>query len=158
MAQIDHKVTRDPAVNVTAFKAVNSQLIVKYPAKIYGCSWSDADLTAHLHTGESTTIANTAMTGVENPAVTDSGLVITTNVGTLLVDDEHTVVADGSEITTIKISMFVNDTSGAIEAVAFEKTTGEYGSDPAGSSFICDLKEYTCPASGASLTEINDWT
>lgn len=93
---------------------------------------------------------------IGDPVVDVTGLQIDVAMGSLL-DDNHVVAADPSETKYIKVSVVADDTTKDLELVAYEKTTGDYGSIPAGKTHIADLKEYSVPASGSDLTEVQSW-
>jgi hypothetical protein len=86
-----------------------------------------------------------------------SDLDIRTNVGSAIVDDDYTVTADGSDKKYIKMAIARDDTSGDLEIIAFEKTTGEYGSTPSGKTLSKWLKEFSVVASGTALVEEEDF-
>ena len=133
----------------------------KYGANSFGVTThfgpSSDSLVVHLEDGQATTEADTAMAAIELPTCTHSALDITVNVGTYIVNDVTAIVADGAETKFAKVSIAVDNTTGAPEVYIFEKTTGVYGDLPAGKTFATDLKEYSVVASGTALTEINNW-
>ena len=88
------------------------------------------------------------------PTATASALQITTNVGTAIVDDLHDVTADGTDTTYVLMSVVRVDATDALEVVAFEKTTGEYGSIPAGRTLEQDINEFYVVANGTDLVEV----
>ena len=134
---------------------------VKYPGKYHGSSSgfgaSSNQLAMHIDDGETNTNADTALAAIEIPTCAHSSLDITVNVGTYVVTDVTSIVADGSDTKFVKVTVAVDDTTGDPEVVVYEKTTGAYGNVPAGKTHATDLKEYSVPASGSTLTEINDW-
>lgn len=86
-----------------------------------------------------------------------SDLDIRTNVGSAIVNDDYSVTADPSDKKFIKMSLVRDDTSTDLEIIAFEKTTGDYGSIPSGKTLIGDLKEFSVVASGTVLVEEQDF-
>jgi len=91
------------------------------------------------------------------PTCTDDGLDITTNVGSAIVNDIYAVIADPDDKKYIKMSVLRDDISTDLEIHAFEKTTGEYGSTPAGKTLVGDLKEFSVVAAGIVLVEEEDY-
>ena len=110
-------------------------------------------IVLHLKDGASKTIADDLLDDVELPTVTSGSLNITSNVGAFIVNDVYAVTADGTYTKYILITIGIDDTSGDLEIIEFEKTTGEYDSAPAGKTVLMNLKEYQVVASGSSLTE-----
>jgi hypothetical protein len=134
---------------------------VKYTTEFLGISSnfgaSSNELAMHLDDAADDTIAVATLAAAALPTCSDSGLDITVNAGTWLVSDVTSVTADASDEKTLKATIAIDDTSGDIEVIVYEKTVGEYGSVPAGKVHCEDLKEYTLAALGSSLTEVNDW-
>lgn len=112
------------------------------------------ELKIHLVAGQSLTVADQLLADIQKPTVDFTGLEITTNVGSFVVADVYNVTADPSDEKFVKIVLGIDDTNGAIEVFALEKTTGEYGALPAGKTFVTDVKEFSVPAAGTVLTEI----
>jgi len=87
-----------------------------------------------------------------------SDLKIRTNVGSAIVDDDHTVVADPTLKTWIKIGIFRKDSDASLEIYAFERTGGAaYGDEPSGYTLESYLKEFSVVATGTVLVEEEDW-
>lgn len=133
----------------------------KYLAEFLGVSArfgvSSNQLAMHLDPAASDTDAVAALAAIQLPTCTSSLLDITVNVGTLIVADLTSIVADPSDEKFVKVSIAVDDTTGDPEVYVFEKTTGAYGDLPAGKTLCVDLKEYSVAAAGSALVEINDW-
>jgi len=87
------------------------------------------------------------------PTATASGLVITANVGSAVVNDQTTITADPTDIKTVQVSVVRNDTTSLLEIVVRSKLTGEY-SDFSGVTLVEHIKEFQVVANGTVLTEI----
>lgn len=115
---------------------------------------SNSDKIAfHLDDAASTTNADTLLTAIALPTCTSSLLAITANVGTFIVSDVTNVTAHSTLVKTIKITVGIDDTTGVLEIIAYEKTDGEYAAVPLGKSHVADLKEYTLAAAGTEVVE-----
>ena len=145
----------------SALQIIDQRSLFEYPVEHAGASTrfgANADqLAIHLTGSPSLTAADAILAAIQTPTCTSSLLDITVNVGTYLVNDVTSIVADATDELFAKASIVIDDVSGVIEVIAFTKTTGEYGSSPAGKTFCCDLKEYSVPAAGTALTEINNF-
>jgi hypothetical protein len=146
---------------VTGLLVMDCKSFNEYPSNHTGASANfgsgSDEIVIHLSGSPDTTEANNILTAIDLPTCTSSGLDITVNCGTYLVDDETSITADPSETKYVKVVICIDDASGDIETCVFTKTTGEYGSVPAGKTLCADMKEYSVPASGTTLTELNDW-
>ena len=80
-------------------------------------------------------------------------LTIRTNVGAAIVNDDYEVTAHASLKKYIKMAVARDDTSGDLEILAFEKTTGEYGDPPSGKTVEAYIKEFSVVANGTELVE-----
>lgn len=133
----------------------------KYTTEFEGVSTrfgsSSNQLAMHLDGAADDTDAVAALAAIQLPVCTSSLLDITVDVGTLIVTDVTSITADSSDEKFAKVSVVVDDTTGDPEIYVFEKTTGAYGALPGGKTLAVDLKEYSVPAAGSALTEINDW-
>lgn len=107
--------------------------------------------------GSDPTIATNKLTAIQKPTCAPTGLDITVNLGTLIVNDVTSILADPVSVKYVKVSLVSDNATGNIEVVVFEKTILEYGDVPAGKTLCCNLKEFSVPALGTSLTEINNW-
>ena len=83
-----------------------------------------------------------------------SGLNITTNIGVTVVDQVDAITADGSDTKFVLVTAYEDDVTGLLEAVLFEKTTGEYGDPPSGKTYHEDINEFSLVASGTDLVEV----
>lgn len=146
---------------VTAGNIMRYRAKHEYPVEFSGTSTgfgNDSDQIAiHLNGAPDETPAQVILTAIELPTCTASGLVVTSNVGTYIVADLTTVVADPDDTKFVKISVAIDDTTGVLEIIAFEKTTESYGNPPAGKTVCCDLKEWSVPALGTVLTLVTDF-
>jgi len=84
---------------------------------------------------------------------TASGLVITTTIDELDVDDETTVEADSSLEKSVLISLCYNGVDGFYIA-AFEKTDGLYSLEDEEDNLAQDISEWTDEANGDTLSEV----
>jgi len=148
--------------NSTVLSVIDALASFNYGNDYYGSSShfgpGNNQLAIHL-AGESPdqTDALSILGNVKKPTCTDSGLVITVNEGTYIVNAQETITADVSEITYIMASILQDTTSGLLEFYVFTKTTGSFAPTPAGTVLVCDLKQYSTPANGVVLTEINNF-
>ena len=145
----------------TAVQIIDCRSFFEYPTEHAGASSrfgaSDNQLAIHLTGSPSLTEADAILAAIQTPTCTSSLLAVTVNVGTYLVSDVTNITADPDDELFAKITVAIDDTTGVIEVIAFTKTTGEYGLPPAGKTFCADLKEYSVPAAGSTLTEIQDF-
>jgi len=86
------------------------------------------------------------------PTVNTSGLVITTDVGNLIVSDQYTVTPDNVDTKYTKVSLCFDNTDESISVYIYTKTTGVYGATPSNKTTY-DIKEYSTPANGTALTD-----
>jgi len=86
-----------------------------------------------------------------------TNLDIKTNVGSAIVNDIYAVTADPTDKKFIKMSILRDTGTSVLEIAAFEKTTGEYGSIPAGKILEMDLKEFSVIAAGTTLVLETSW-
>jgi len=128
--------------------------------KCTGVSWGEDPVSCTIHLVEESspddTDANQLLSDLEKPTCVIDGtdsLQINTDVGNEVVADTYIVTADPSDTTYAKVVLGMDDSNGDLEIFVLEKTTGVYGSLPAGKSLISDLKEFSVPAAGTVLTE-----
>jgi len=81
-----------------------------------------------------------------------SGLTLTVNINSIVVDDITTVAADPTNTKTVNLCYVLSGDTLAVQA--FEKTTGEYAALAAGDRVVKDLGEWTVPANGTTLTGV----
>jgi len=145
----------------TALQIIDCRSLFEYPTEHDGASTrfgsSSNQLAIHLTGSPSLTAADAILAAIQTPTCTSSLLDVTVNVGTYLVSDVTSIVADPDDELFAKISVAIDDTTGVLEVIAFTKTTGEYGSPSAGKTVCADLKEYSVPAAGSALSEINNF-
>ncbi len=84
---------------------------------------------------------------------TASGLVVTTTVDALSVDDETTAVADTSLTKYVLVSLYYTELDG-FYIVAFEKTDGEYSFEDEDGDLVQDISEWYVVANGDTLVEV----
>lgn len=146
---------------ITILSVIDAKGLFDYPTEYDGASANfginDNELVIHLTGSPNENNANNILTAAALPTCTSSLLDITTNLGTYISNDVTSVVADPNDEKFVKISIVIDDVSGDIEAIAFEKTTEIYGDIPAGKTFCCDLKEFSVPAAGTTLTEVKNF-
>jgi len=96
------------------------------------------------------------LAALEKPTCVIDGtdaLQINTDIGTELVGDTHIVAPDGAFEKRVKMVIVINDSSGALEIFAKEKTDGNFSAIPAGKTEVAELKEFSVPVSGTALTQ-----
>jgi len=139
----------------TAISVLSHRANFEYPGKFNGASShvgpNHNEIRLHLIDGESKTIANGLLSDIALPTVVTSGLQIITNVGQLIVNDLINIVASSSDIKGVLVCIGINDTNGAIEIFALEKTTEEFGDLPAGKTFVTNLVELSVLPAGSTL-------
>lgn len=157
----DATLVKDINHSVAALHIIDCRGAFLYPTEFLGASsgfgTSSNQIAIHLSGSPSLTDADQELSDIQIPTCTSSLLDITVNVGAHVVTDVTSITADPSDQKLVLMSAVIDDTSGAIEILAFEKTTGEYGAMPAGKTLCGDLKEYSVPAAGTVLTEINNF-
>lgn len=87
-------------------------------------------------------------------SVTASGLVITTDIESLVDEDETTVVADGSNTKYVRLCYIYNADTDVFSIAAHEKTTGEYAALTPPEYLVRELGEFSVVASGTELVEV----
>ena len=144
------------ATGVISAKSENT-----YPTDYDGASSNlganNDELQLHFTGSPSLTAADAILTAIALPTCTSSGLDITTDCGTYVVADSTSITADGSDTKYVLMSIQINDSDGAVEVLAREKTTGSYAAIAGGKTLGADLKEFSVPASGSTLTETQDY-
>ncbi len=95
-----------------------------------------------------------AITDLAADTIVIAGLLITINVGTLIVDDETTIVADGSLTKTVNPRLVYNETAEAFTIEVFEKTDGLYEDFASDERLAFDFGEWTVVASGTVLVPV----
>jgi len=114
----------------------------------------DDSVTCPTHT--QATVRDFVIEEISNcvPTASANLLQITSNVGTAIIDDTYDVTPDESLTKYVKISVARDDTSGDLEILAFEKTSGEYGNSPAGKTVVQEISEFYVVASGTELVGV----
>ena len=79
---------------------------------------------------------------------------ITTNVGSAIVDDVTSIVADPDDTKFALVSVIRDDGTGVLEIQVQEKVLGNYGGTPAGKTWECDVAEFSVVAAGTELVEV----
>lgn len=83
-----------------------------------------------------------------------AGLVLTIDVGQLIVADQTTIVADGSLTKTVNPTIVYNITSDTFSIEVFEKTDGLYADLADDEILAFDFGEWTVVASGTVLVPV----
>lgn len=145
--------------SISAVKVMSLIGFAKYTSEFVGITSGlgpSQSLCVDLAIGASPADAITILSKSELPTVVAALLDITVNFGLYLVNDVTSIAADPSLLKTVKVTVGVHQTTGAVSVVVFEKTDGSYG-DPPASTDVVDFKEYTVPATGTVLTQINNF-
>lgn len=93
------------------------------------------------------------LAGITWSAVT-SGLVITVNINTIVVDDETTVVPDGVLTKFVRMLYIHTLSTDVLSLQLFERTDGMYADVTADEDIKGDLGEWSVVASGTDLVEV----
>jgi len=88
------------------------------------------------------------------PTAVATLLDITTNVGSAIVDDVTSIVADPDDTKFCLVSVVRDDGTGLLEIQVQEKVLGNYGETPAGKTWECDIQEFSVVAAGTELVEV----
>lgn len=91
---------------------------------------------------------------VNVPIAVAALLDITTNVGSAIVNDVTSIVADPTNTKFVLVSVVRDDGTGLLEIQVQEKTTGSYAPTPAGKTWECDIAEFSVSAAGTALVEV----
>lgn len=83
-----------------------------------------------------------------------AGLVITIDVGALIVNDQTTIVADGSLTKFVNPTIIYNTTSDTFSIEVFERTDGLYADLAADEVLAFDFGEWSVVASGTTLVPV----
>jgi len=149
------------AGSVTIVNILKCICTVKYGVDFLGSSSGfgagSNELAIHIDDGASDVDAVAALAAAALPTCSKNLLDITVDAGTWIVADVTSITADAVDEKFVKVTIAVDDITGDPEVVVYEKTTGAYGDIPAGKTECGMLKEYSLPALGTDLTEINDW-
>lgn len=90
---------------------------------------------------------------VNTPTAVASGLDITANVGSVIVDDVTSIVADPDNTKFCLVSVIRDDITALLEIQVQEKVLGNYGTTPDGKTWECDIAEFSVVAAGTDLVE-----
>ncbi|MHA1806198.1 MAG: hypothetical protein ACTSX2_01325 [Candidatus Thorarchaeota archaeon] len=88
------------------------------------------------------------------PTAVAAGLNITTNVGSVIVDDVTAITADPDDTKYVKVSVVRDDASTLLEIQVEEKVLGNYSGTPEGKTLECEIKEFSLVAAGTDLVEV----
>jgi len=91
----------------------------------------------------------------ENKPTADATLLdITANVGSAIVNDVTSIVADPDDTKFCLVSVVRDDGTSLLEIQVQEKVLGNYGSTPAGKTWECDIAEFFVVAAGTALVKV----
>lgn len=79
---------------------------------------------------------------------------ITTNVGSAIVDDVTSIVADPTDTKYALVSVVRDDITELLEIQVQEKVLGNYAGTPEGKTWECDIAEFSVVAAGTELVEV----
>jgi hypothetical protein len=92
---------------------------------------------------------------VENvPTATASGLNITTNVGSAIVDDMTAIIADPTDIKYVQVSVIRDDSDASLSILVEEKVLGNYSGVPDDFTLESIINEFSLAAAGTDLVEV----
>lgn len=83
-----------------------------------------------------------------------TGLIITTNIEGLVVDDVTTVVASTTNTKYVRLSYVYNESTDTFSVEAYEKTTGEYALYTPPEYLVRELGEWYVVANGVVLVKV----
>lgn len=145
----------------SGLRIINKKSLAEYPNDLIGASarvgTANDLIVIHLIGSPDTTAAVAILNSVELPTCEFSGLDITANVGTYIVNDITSVTADATNTKHILISIQIDNATKSIEVLAREKILGLYADIEAGKTFCCDLKEFSVVAQGTVLVLVKDF-
>ena len=88
------------------------------------------------------------------PTAVASGLNITTNVGSAIVDDITAITADPTDIKYVKVSVMRKDDDGVLSILVEEKVLGNYSGVPDDYTLECEITQFSLAAAGTDLVEV----
>lgn len=83
-----------------------------------------------------------------------AGLDITTNVGSAIIDDVTSIVADPDDTKFCLVSIVRDNASQLLEVQVQEKVLGNYAETPDDKTWECDVSEFSLVAAGTDLVEV----
>lgn len=90
---------------------------------------------------------------INEPTAVASGLDITTNVGSAIVDDVTSITADPDNTKFCLVSVVRDDITSLLEVQVQEKVLGNYAPTPDDKTWECDVAEFSVVAAGTDLVE-----
>ena len=91
---------------------------------------------------------------INKPTSVASGLDITANVGSAIVNDVTSIVADPDDTKFALVSVVRDDGTGILEIQVQEKVLGNYASTPTDKIWECDIQEFSVIANGSNLVAV----
>lgn len=88
------------------------------------------------------------------PTATSALLAITTNVGSVIVDDVTNITADPDDTKFVQISVVRKDSDSVLSILAEEKVLGNYAGVPSGYELEQIINEFSVVAAGTALVEV----
>lgn len=88
------------------------------------------------------------------PTAVPTGLDITADVGSAIVADVTSIVADPDDTKFCLVSVIRDDITSLLEIQVQEKVLGNYGDTPAGKTWECDIAEFFVVAAGTTLVVV----
>jgi hypothetical protein len=88
------------------------------------------------------------------PTATSSLLAITSNVGSVIVDDVTNITADPDDTKFVRISVVRKDSDSVLSILAEEKVLGDYAGVPSGYELEQVINEFSVVAAGTALVEV----
>ena len=89
-----------------------------------------------------------------DPTAEATGLDITSNVGTVIVDDITSITADPNDIKYCLVSVVRDNASSLLEIQVQEKVLGNYAETPEDKTWECDIAEFSVIAAGSTLVKL----
>lgn len=91
---------------------------------------------------------------INKPTAVAAGLDITVNVGSAIVNDVTSIVADPDDTKFALVSVVRDDGTGILEIQVQEKVLGNYASTPTDKTWECDIQEFSVIANGSNLVAV----
>lgn len=88
------------------------------------------------------------------PTAVATLLNITSNVGSAIVNDIISILADQNDIKHVRVSVVRQDSDSALSILAEEKVLGNYSGTPDGFTLEIEIAEFSVAAAGTELVEV----
>jgi len=153
------EIIKNKVIGSGALKTINTSLDIKYGSDYEGITEQDetTKLIASMLTNTNEVAVGALMDDYEVLTCGSSGMTITITLGDIIVSDVTNISTDQNNEKSVLMVMAIDDVTGDPSIYAFEKTTGEYGTLPAGKSEATKIKEYVVDAGGSVLLEIANY-